>query len=90
MLVCDIYNKSSKRMCVSEEEKALCSCVLIMCLMWRFAVTQQEMWLLASSFLLESLLASILKNPGTFVFELFWCDVTTGEAKRFLDDIIRS
>jgi len=89
MLVCDIYNKSSKRMCVSEEEKALCSCVL-MCVMWRFAVTQQEMWLLASSFLLESLLASILKNPGTFVFELFWCDVTTGEAKRFLDDIIRS
>ena len=25
----------------------------------------------------EGLLRSIFKNPGTFWFELFWCDITT-------------
>ena len=34
-------------MCVSEEEIGLCSYVPV-CMIWLFAVTQQEMWLLVS------------------------------------------
>ena len=33
-------------MCLSEQEIGWCPCVPIMCMMWLFAVTQQEMWLL--------------------------------------------
>jgi len=32
----------------------------------------------------ESLLATILKNPGTFGFEKDWCDVTTVWGQRIL------
>ena len=38
----------------------------------------------------ESLLASVLKNPGTLDFNFFWYDVTTGQVKGCGDGMIRA
>jgi len=49
-------------MCVSDEEMGSCSCVPL-CMMWFFAVTRQEIWLLVSDWLATP----GIENVPTFV-----------------------